>query len=175
MQAFRHGSRFARAASMSIKAEAAEGGPAAAARREGLTARKAAEVVGVPKSTLFGWDKLRRENRLEPRSRRPRRVRRADWPESLVRTAEEIRQDQPIWGKAKIAAAIRWEWSGRKTPARVPSGGSSSSSCARATSFPFRRCAERPRAPPAAGGHGDAASPQGSGRKGPATSSRSTA
>lgn len=66
---------------MSIKA-AVEGGPAIAtkrralnqwhaARRDGLTAQKAADLVGIPKSTLFGWEKLRRQNRLEPQSRRP--------------------------------------------------------------------------------------------------------
>lgn len=82
MRAARDGSPFARAALMSIKAEAAEGGPVAAARRralnhwhsarrEGLTAQKAADVVGIPRSTLFSWEKLRRQNRLEPQSRRP--------------------------------------------------------------------------------------------------------
>ena len=82
MQVFGYGRRFARAASAAIRAEAAEGGKGAAfrrgildrwhlARREGLTAGKAAEVVGVPRSTLFNWDRLRRQGRLEPRSRRP--------------------------------------------------------------------------------------------------------
>ncbi len=133
MQVIRHGSRFARAASMSIKAAAAEGGPVAAARRkalgqwhaarrEGPAAGKAADIVGVPRATLFSWDKLRRENRLEPRSRRPRCLRRADWPKSLVRTVREIRQDQPMWGKAKIAAAIRREWGGRKAPSESTVG-----------------------------------------------------
>ena len=68
---------------MSIKAEAAEGG-------------SAADMVGVPKSTLFSWGKLRRENRLEPRFRRPRRVRRVNWPKSLVRKVKEVRRDQPM-------------------------------------------------------------------------------
>ena len=83
MQVFSHGRRFARAATAAVRAEAAEGGEAAVfrrgildrwhlARREGLTAGKAAEVVGVPRSTLFNWDRLRRQGRLEPRSRRPR-------------------------------------------------------------------------------------------------------
>ena len=127
MQVFRLKGRFASAAAVAARAEAAEGGAEAAfrrdvldrwhaARRAGLAAGKAAEVVGVPRSTLFSWEDLRKRNRLEPRSRRPRRLRRADWPESLVRTVKEIRQDQPMWGKAKIAAAVRREWSGRKAP-----------------------------------------------------------
>ena len=67
MQAIGHGRRFARAASAAIRSEAAEGGAVSAcrggildrwhlARREGLPAGKAAEVVGVPRSTLFNWD-----------------------------------------------------------------------------------------------------------------------
>ena len=53
MQVFSHGRRFARAASAAIRAEAAEGG-------------EAAEVVGIPRSTLFNWDRLRWQGRLEP-------------------------------------------------------------------------------------------------------------
>ena len=82
MQAISRGRRFARVASAAIRAEAAEGGETAAfrrgildrwhlARREGLTAGKAAKVVGVPRSTLFNWDRLRREGRLEPRPEGP--------------------------------------------------------------------------------------------------------
>ena len=120
MQVFGHGRRFARAASAAIRAEAAEGGKGAAfrrgildrwhlARREGLTAGKAAEVVGVPRSTLFNWDRLRRQGRLEPRSRRPRRLRRNAWSAKLAEAVREARLDQPMWGKAKIAVAIRRE------------------------------------------------------------------
>ena len=120
MQAIGHGRRFARAATAAVRAEAAEGGEAAAfrrgildrwhlARREGLTAGKAAEVVGVPRSTLFNWDRLRREGRLEPRSRRPWRLRRNAWSAELVKAVQEARLDQPMWGKAKTAVAIRPE------------------------------------------------------------------
>ena len=120
MQVFGHGRRFARAASAAIKAEAAEGGETAAfrrgildrwhlARREGLTAGKAAEVVGIPRSTLFNWDRLRRQGRLEPRSRRPLRLRRNAWSAKLVEAVQEARRDQPMWGKAKIAVAVRRE------------------------------------------------------------------
>ena len=49
------------------------------ARREGPAAGKAADVVGVPRSTLLKRDRLRRQGRLEPRSRRPRRLRWTAW------------------------------------------------------------------------------------------------
>ena len=118
MQAIGHGCRFARAASAAIRAEAAEGGEIAARRRgildrwhlargEGLTAGKAAEVVGVPRSTLFNWDRLRRQGRLEPRSRRPRRLRGPGWSPELVEAVKEARLEQPMRGKAKIAVVVQ--------------------------------------------------------------------
>ena len=84
MQANGHGRRFAMAGSAAIRSEAAEGCEVSARRRDildrwhlarsaGLAADKAAKVVGVPRSTLFNWVRLRRQGRLEPRSRRPRR------------------------------------------------------------------------------------------------------
>ena len=83
MQAISRGRRFARA-------EAAEGGETAAFRRgildrwhlamrDGIAAGRAAEVVGVPRSTLFNRDQLRRQGRVESRSRRPRHLRRNAW------------------------------------------------------------------------------------------------
>ncbi len=74
--------RFASAAYVAVRAEAAERGAEAAfrrdvlnrwhaARREGPATGKVTEVVGVPRSTLFGWEGPGKRNRLEPRSRRP--------------------------------------------------------------------------------------------------------
>ena len=88
MPAIGRGRRFARAASATT--EAAEGGKVAAFRRgildrwhlarcEGPAAGKAAEVVGIPRSTLFNWDRLRRQGRFESRSRRPRHLQRNAW------------------------------------------------------------------------------------------------
>ena len=135
MQANGHGRRFARAASAAIRSEAAEGGAVAAcrrgvldrwhlARREGLAAGKAAEVVGVPRSTLFNWDRLRRQGRLEPRSRRPRRLRRTAWSAELVEAVLAARRDQPMWGKAKIAVVVRrgrpeWPAASESTVGRI--------------------------------------------------------
>ncbi len=72
------------------------------ARDKGLTAAEAAEAVGVSRATLYRW-----RTRAEPRSRRPRRVRRSDWTPALVAAVRDLRQDYPMWGKAKIALLLQ--------------------------------------------------------------------
>ncbi|HET6344135.1 MAG TPA: integrase core domain-containing protein [Myxococcota bacterium] len=72
------------------------------ARCDGLTAEQAANAVGVPRATLHRWAR-----QLEPRSRRPHRVRQKSWPSALVRAVERLRLDFPMWGRAKIGPLIR--------------------------------------------------------------------
>ncbi|WP_192900582.1 MULTISPECIES: helix-turn-helix domain-containing protein, partial [Mesorhizobium] len=48
-------------------------------------------------------------NQPEPRSRRPHRVRRAQWSPALAQAVEELRGDNPMWGKRKLAWLIRRE------------------------------------------------------------------
>jgi len=74
------------------------------ARRDGLTVRQAARAVGVPRSTLYRW-----RAQLEPKSRRPHRVRCKSWPSDLVRAVERLRLDFPMWGRAKIGPLVRAE------------------------------------------------------------------
>ena len=74
------------------------------AMANGLTAGQAAQAVGVPRSTLYRWEKS-----PEPRSRRPRRVRQPKWPPALVEAVEAVRADNPMWGKRKIAALLKRE------------------------------------------------------------------
>jgi putative transposase len=71
---------------------------------EGLSAEQAARAVGEARSTLYRWEKA-----PEPRSRRPNRVRRPKWPPTLIEAVEAIRNDNPMWGKRKIAALLRRE------------------------------------------------------------------
>jgi putative transposase len=73
-------------------------------RRDGLTAEQAAAVVGISRSSLHRWGR-----RLEPRSRRPHKVRRKTWSSELVRAVERLRQDFPMWGRAKIGPLVRAE------------------------------------------------------------------
>ncbi len=68
------------------------------AMANGLSAGEAADAVGVPRSTLYRWMKA-----PEPGSRRPHRRRKPAWPPALVRAVEDLRADNPMWGKRKLA------------------------------------------------------------------------
>lgn len=74
------------------------------ARQAGLSADDAAAAVGVSRATLYRWTK-----QPEPRSRRPRRVRRPQWTPALAQAVEDLRADNPMWGKRKLAWLIRRE------------------------------------------------------------------
>lgn len=71
---------------------------------KGLSAAEAAEVVGYPRSTLYRWEKT-----PEPKSRRPHHARKPGWPPALVQAVEELRADNPMWGKRKLAWLLRRE------------------------------------------------------------------
>ena len=74
------------------------------ARARGLSAADAAEVVGVPRATLYRWARC-----PEPSSRRPHRRCRPNWPPALVEAVEAMRRDYPMWGKAKLVVLLRRE------------------------------------------------------------------
>ena len=74
------------------------------ARADGLNAEQAARAVGVPRSTLYRWGKD-----AAPRSRRPHRLRPKTWTPALRQAAERLRQDFPMWGRAKIGPLLRAE------------------------------------------------------------------
>lgn len=71
------------------------------ARRDGLTASRAASAVGVPLSTLYRWVKD-----APRKSRRPNTVRKTAWTTQLVQAVEEWRLEEPAWGKAKIVVKL---------------------------------------------------------------------
>ena len=74
-----------------------------AARRQGLSTAQAAAAVGVSPSTLYRWQK-----RIQPLSRRPRRVRANTWRSTaMLAEVEALRQHYPMWGKRKIAVLLR--------------------------------------------------------------------
>ena len=108
-----HVIRNGRAASRLIDAKSPSS--AAAIRRDagarwrllmsrGLSASDAAKGVGVPRSTLYRWTQ-----RLEPKSRRPHRPRARTWTSALVRAIEQLRADNPMWGKRKLVVLLRRE------------------------------------------------------------------
>lgn len=72
------------------------------AMANGLTAEQAAKAVGVPRSTLYRWQK-----RPERRSSRPKRTRAKSWTPTLVEAVEALRLDHPMWGRAKLGPLLR--------------------------------------------------------------------
>ena len=74
------------------------------AMREGLTAGQAAKAVGASRASLYRWQRC-----AELRSRRPRRLRGAQWTSVLAQAVEELRADNPMWGKRKLAWLLRRE------------------------------------------------------------------
>lgn len=74
------------------------------ARADGLSADQAARAVGVGRATLYRW-----AERAEPQSRRPLRVRKPGWTPALAKAVEDLRADNPMWGKRKLAAVLRRE------------------------------------------------------------------
>ena len=80
-----------------------------AERRDGLSAADAAYVVGIPRATLFRWDRRRTDGCLEPVKTGPRTPRKAYWSQDLVNAVRETRLDNPTRGKAKIAAVLQRE------------------------------------------------------------------
>ncbi len=79
-------------------------------RDRGLSAAEAAEALGLPRSTLYRWDKALREEGpagLLDKSRRPKRVRRPTWSVDLSRAVLKLREKYPRWGKDKLAPLLR--------------------------------------------------------------------
>jgi transposase InsO family protein len=104
----RAGALASRIAASSSSAEATRRGALLGrwrqAIRDGLTAEHAARAVGVSRATLYRWAK-----RVEPRSRRPGKLRVRNWTPALIEAVETLRADYPMWGRAKLGPLIRAE------------------------------------------------------------------
>ncbi len=74
------------------------------AMADGLTAERAARAVGVPRASLYRWEK-----QPQPRSKRPLRMRAKTWTPALIEAVETLRLDHPMWGKAKLGPLLRRE------------------------------------------------------------------
>lgn len=74
------------------------------AMADGLTTHAAAKAVGVTRATLYRWEK-----EAQPKSRKPHRPRTRQWSPKLVIAVEALRNDNPMWGKRKIAVLLRRE------------------------------------------------------------------
>lgn len=70
------------------------------------------EVFGISRASLYRWGRLFDPDdltRLEPRSRRPRRLRLRQWSRELALAVLRLRRQYPRWGKLKLAALLRRE------------------------------------------------------------------
>jgi putative transposase len=74
------------------------------AMAKGLTASQAADAVGASRASLYRWERC-----PDLKSRRPRRVRRRQWTSELLRAVEDLRADNPMWGKRKLGWLLRRE------------------------------------------------------------------
>ena len=80
-------------------------------RAKGLTVAAASAVLGLRRATYYRWRRQAQGGveRLAPRSRRPLRPRRPTWPSALVEAVQRLRDDFPMWGRAKLVVLVRAE------------------------------------------------------------------
>lgn len=83
-----------------------------ALREEGFSTTRASQVLGLPRSTLYRWQRRLRQQGLkglEDRSRRPRRRRSPTWSPELAQAVLHLREQYPRWGKDKLVVLLRRE------------------------------------------------------------------
>ena len=81
-------------------------------REQGLSSTRASEVLALPRSTLYRWQRRLKEQGprgLEARSRRPKRLRRPTWSVELAQAVLHLREQYPRWGKDKLVVLLRRE------------------------------------------------------------------
>ena len=78
-------------------------------RARGLSVAAAGGALGLSRATYYRWRRKAQGGveRLAPRSRRPRRVRQPRWPSALVEAVQRLREDFPMWGRAKLTVLLR--------------------------------------------------------------------
>lgn len=80
-----------------------------ALKERGYGMAEVVRVTGVPRSTLHRWRKKLRQDGprgLEPKSRRPKRVRKPVWSVELAEAVLELRERHPRWGKEKLTILL---------------------------------------------------------------------
>jgi transposase InsO family protein len=80
-------------------------------RARGLAVEAASSALGLSRATYYRWRRKAQGGveRLAPRSRRPLRPRRPTWPSALVEAVQRLREDFPMWGRAKLVVLVRGE------------------------------------------------------------------
>lgn len=81
-----------------------------ALKQKGVSSLEVPKLLEVPRSTLYRWRKRLEEEGLrglEPKSRRPKRVRQRTWSPELIQAIRELREMFPSWGKEKIWVLLK--------------------------------------------------------------------
>lgn len=81
-------------------------------RQRGFSGQAAAEILKLPRATLYRWQRrLEHEGLkgLEERSRRPKRVRRPQWSPELAQAVLRLREQYPAWGKETLQVLLERE------------------------------------------------------------------
>lgn len=81
-------------------------------RSEGYSAQKAADILRLPRSTLYRWqEKLEKRGLigLEDGDRRPKRVRKPQWSPELAEAVRRLREEHPGMGKEKLWVLLQRE------------------------------------------------------------------
>ncbi len=80
-------------------------------RSDGYTAQDAAKLLQLSKPSLYRWQsRLQARGRpqaLEPRSRRPKQVRKPAWSDELKQAILALRKQYPCWGKDKLHLLLK--------------------------------------------------------------------
>ena len=79
-------------------------------RKQGLSGAAASQAMGLPRSTLYRWQRSLKDHGpqgLEARSRRPKRRRQPTWSPELANAVLELREQYPRWGKDKLVVLLR--------------------------------------------------------------------
>ena len=81
-------------------------------KAEGLSVEKAAECLGIARSTYYRWQKqLKTEGPKglagKAGRRRPERLRKSAWEPELIMAVKSLREQHPGWGKAKLTPILR--------------------------------------------------------------------
>jgi len=80
-----------------------------ALRQQGLSSTQASETVGLPRSTLYRWQKrlqAQGPQALGVKSRRPHRRRLPTWSPELADAVLKLREQYPRWGKDKLVVLL---------------------------------------------------------------------
>lgn len=80
-----------------------------ALREQGLRSTAASERLGLPRSTLYRWQRRLQQDGpagLEDQSSRPRRRRQPTWSAELAQAVLRLREQYPRWGKDKLVVLL---------------------------------------------------------------------